>query len=157
MFGAGILLRVIGKSGINLFDRLGVFPPRWFLVQALGALSEDDLPMAIRFLERVRGRNSHRWELIRQQAVFRCRLLKESHKLSIERLERIKDSGLLPEKSRGDLQKVLNLHSLAIQLLSGYESKLLALSSLKRPNPNRHPKGRSDALSINSEWPAGNL
>lgn len=128
MIGTGTLLRLLGKGGARVFDRLGVLPPRWFLMQALRALSEDDLPMVMRCLTRVRGRRSKRWELIRQQAVFRCRLLKEKHQLTLKRLANLKDSGFLTKTKADQVKRAMDLHRLAIRILASYESYLQSLA-----------------------------
>jgi hypothetical protein len=127
MIGAGTLLRVLGKSGTRFFDRLGIMPPRWFLRQALDALSEDDLPLVIRSLTRVGKGRSHHWELIRQQAVFRCRILKDTHAKALQRLEGLKESAFLVKLDRNDLRQAMDLHCLAIRILSNYEDHLQEL------------------------------
>lgn len=127
MIGAGTLMRIVGKVGGPLLDRLGILPPRWYLHDALQALSEDDIPRVIRCLKRGGGRKSERWELIRQQAVFRCRVLNETHTRALQRLEKIGEVGCLQKTPENDLRQAIELHRLAIRILSGYEESLQRL------------------------------
>jgi hypothetical protein len=124
MFGAGILLRVVGRAGGKLLDRLGVLPARWYLREALEALSKDDLPRVIRSLERARGGNPRHWELIRQQAIFRCRVLNETHMKALQRFENLQKAGGFATTTESELEQAMELHRLAVRILSGYEATL---------------------------------
>jgi hypothetical protein len=128
IFGVGILLRVLAGPGGRVLDRLGVLPNRWYLRKALSALSEDDLPKVIDHLRQGGGQGSERWELIRQQTVYRCRTLSVNHVQKLERLQKVKKSGGIRNTPENDLDKVMDLHQEAIQLLAGYEADLQSLN-----------------------------
>jgi hypothetical protein len=128
IFGIGILLRVLVGPGGRVLERLGVLPHRWYLREALSALSEDDLPKVIHRLRRGRGKGSARWELIRQQTVYRCRMLSVNHAQKLERLQKVKKAGGIRNTPENDLDEVMGLHQEAIQLLAGYEADLQSLN-----------------------------
>jgi hypothetical protein len=124
MFGAGIMLRILTRSGGRILDRWGILPHRFYLRDALEALEQDDLSQVVRMLRRGRNGDPVKWDLIRQQAIFRCRLLREKHERSLQRLQRFQDEVFDRGVKHRDL---IALHSKAIRILANHESALLNL------------------------------
>ena len=149
MIGAGILFRIGRKAAIKLARRVGgrylhnkgVLPSRWYLREALDALAEDNILEVIRALDTGRKGRAHKWEMIRQQAVFRCRLLKEGHARSLRRIKSLDESGRLKNTPESDRKKAVDLHREALGILSDYE---IALMDLNAQRPSDLKKSRFD-------------
>ena len=156
MIGAGFLFRIGRKAALKLARRAGgrylhdkgVLPSRWYLREALDALAEDNIRGVIQALDNGRKNRSKKWVMIRQQAVFRCRLLKEGHANSLRRLKALEESGGLKNTPESDRKKAAALHREAIGILSNYE---IALMDLDAQQPSDSKKNRfDDALNTDS-------
>jgi hypothetical protein len=125
--GAGTILRILVRSGGPVLDRLGVLPPRWYLQEAVDAITRDDMPRVIGSLRVGRGKRTRRWELVRQQAIFRCRVLREGHERCLDRL-RVLQSGPFRGRIRtASLDEAMGLHQRGIDILRRHEASLQSL------------------------------
>ena len=133
LIGPGILLRILIRVGGKTSARKGFVPRRWYLQEALTALSSDDLLGVIRHLRPgQKGKNRERWELIRQQAIFRCRILKEGHALTLRRLERFRSARGQTGIHDRSLAELILLHQRGIEILTRHEASLISLPSKAR-------------------------
>jgi acyl-CoA reductase-like NAD-dependent aldehyde dehydrogenase len=108
--------------------------------EAVDALSRDDLAGVIRSLGRVRKKGRSRLgELVRQQAVFRCRLLLERHERELARLRVLHAGARCLADMDGDrVQEVMDLHRRALRILARYEASLQRLAP-SRPSFGANP------------------
>jgi hypothetical protein len=89
MLGLGTLLRGLkGLLGKPLEDT-GVLPTRYYVREILDALDHDNIGEAVRLLGKAKGAliDRSRLDLVRQQIIFRCRVLRERHGKRISYLE----------------------------------------------------------------------
>jgi hypothetical protein len=138
MLGLGTLFRVLkGLLGKPLEDT-GVLPTRYYLREILEALDHDNIGEAVRLLRKSKGAliDRSRLDLVRQQIIFRCRVLREQHRKRIHLLE----GKIKAHKKRGTFpwqwfrkrpaekllhyEKTLALEKQAQDLLEKYESEL---------------------------------
>ncbi len=89
MIGFGILLRLIKGFLGKPLENTGALPTRYYLHETLRSLDRDNIGEAVRFLRISRGAliDKSRWELVRQQVLFRSRVLMESHERRIRHIE----------------------------------------------------------------------
>jgi hypothetical protein len=141
MIGLGILIRILRRILGKPLENSGALPTRYYLHEILDSLDQDNIGQAVRLLRISKGAivDKSRWELVRQQVLFRCRVLTEKHGKRIETIEnRMKErrkGGRLPwrwfrEKSVEKLshyEKVLALEKRAHNLLEYYEKELKGL------------------------------
>jgi hypothetical protein len=147
MIGLGILLRTLRKLLGKPLESTGALPTRYYLHEILRALDQDNIGQAVQLL-RISKRalvDRSRWELVRQQVLFRCRVLIESHGKRIHSIEsRIKTfKGPVrwpwqwlkkePPKKAAGYENVLALEERAKALLEGYEKELEDLVMEKTP------------------------
>jgi hypothetical protein len=138
MVGLGILLRVMKRLFGKTIEETGALPTRYYLREILDALDRDNLGEAVRLLRLSKGAlvDRSRWELVRQQVLFRCRVLVQRHGSRIrsieERIERLRRQRRLPwrllRKGPGEklvhYEKVLSLERCAQTLLQDFEKSL---------------------------------
>ena len=138
MLGLGTLLRGLkGLLGKPLEDT-GVLPTRYYVREILEALDCDNIGEAVRLLSKAKGAliDKSRLDLVRQQIIFRCRVLRERHDRRISYLEdkikAYKKNRKLPwrffrRESADKLpyyEQTLNLEKQAQHLLKQYEMEL---------------------------------
>ncbi len=138
MLGLGTLFRVLkGLFGKSLEDT-GVLPTRYYLREILEALDHDNIGEAVRLLRKAKGAliDRERLDLVRQQIIFRCRVLRERHGKRISYLEgRIKAHKTNrklpwrwfrkePAERLAYYEKTLDLEKQAQDLLEQYEMEL---------------------------------
>jgi hypothetical protein len=138
MLGLGTLLRGLKRLlGKPLVDT-GLLPTRYYVREILEALDQDNIGEAVRLLGKAKGAliDRSRLDLVRQQIIFRCRVLRERHRKRINYLEvRIKayeKNRKLPRRwFRRDsaetleyYEKTLELEKQAQHLLEQYEMQL---------------------------------
>ena len=138
MIGLGILFRIfkgfLGKSLKNT----GALPTRYYLHEILRSLDHDNIGEAVKLLKMSKGAlvDKSRWELVRQQVLFRCRVLMGRHCRRIrsieDRIEKLKNHGKLPWRwfQKRPVEKLthyentLSLEKRAQALLENYEREL---------------------------------
>lgn len=138
MLGVGTLLRVAKKLFGKPLENTGLLPTRYYVREILEALDHDNIGDAVRLLRKANGAlfDRSRLDIVRQQIIFRCRVLREGHGKRISRLEgQIKAY----EKSRhfprqwfrkeqleklAYYKKSLDLEKQAHDLLEEYETEL---------------------------------
>jgi hypothetical protein len=141
MIGLGILIRILRRILGKPLANSGALPTRYYLHEILDSLDQDNIGQAVRLLRISKGAivDKSRWELVRQQVLFRCRVLIEKHGKRIETIEnRMKErrkGGRLPwrwfrEESvekPSHYEQVLALEKRAHNLLEYYERELKRL------------------------------
>ncbi|MBW2057337.1 MAG: hypothetical protein JRH07_09510 [Deltaproteobacteria bacterium] len=141
MIGLGVLIRILRKAAGRPLEKAGVLPTRFYLREILEALDRDDVGRALRLLTLSRGAwvDRSRWELVRQQVIFRCRLLMEHHdrriRLIEDRQRRLENKRRYPWRwfrkapagNRGGCEDLLALERRARALLEKYEAELKSM------------------------------
>ena len=145
MIGLGLLLRIARRLLGKPLERSRVLPTRYYLHQVLKSLDQDNIGEAIRYLKLSENAlvDQSRRELVRQQVLFRCRVLMERHEKRIRALEdrvrKLRNArGLLqrwwrkatPEKLP-EYEKALGLERRAKTILQTYERELKKMSVAK--------------------------
>jgi hypothetical protein len=138
MLGLGTLFRVAKRLFGKPLENTGALPTRYYVREILEALDHDNIGEAVRLLRKAKGAliDKSRLELVRQQIIFRCRVLREGHGKRITYLEgQIKaheKNHRLPRRwfhkePREKLtyyEKTLDLEKQAQHLLEQYEMEL---------------------------------
>ena len=102
MIGLGILFRMFKKTLGKPLENTGALPTRYYLQEILRSLDNDNIGEAVRLLKMSRGAlvDKSRWEMVRQQVIFRCRVLKDVHGKRISLIEKkikeLRKHGKLP-------------------------------------------------------------
>ena len=138
MLGLGTLFRVLKGLLAKPLEDTGVLPTRYYLREILEALDHDNIGEAVRLFRKSKGAliDRSRLNLVRQQIIFRCRVLREHHRKRICLLE----GKIKMHKKRGPLpwqwlhkrpaeklqqyEKTLALEKQAQELLEQYEVEL---------------------------------
>jgi hypothetical protein len=138
MIGLGTLFRMLkGALGKPLEDT-GALPTRYYLHEILRSLDHDNIGEAVQLLRMSRGAlgDRSRWEMVRQQVIFRCRVLKDGHSKRIRLIEKriadLKKHGRLPwqwfqkkpVEKLAQYEEALTLEKSARALLEKHESEL---------------------------------
>lgn len=89
MLGLGTLFRVAKKLFGKPLEDTGILPTRYYVREILEALDHDNIGDAVRLLRKANSAliDRSRLDLVRQQIIFRCRVLREGHGKRISRLE----------------------------------------------------------------------
>jgi hypothetical protein len=138
MIGFGTLFRMLKRLLGKPLEDTGALPTRYYLHEVLNALDHDNIGEAVKLLKMSKGAliDKSRWEMVRQQIVFRCRVLRERHRKRIGLLE----GKIKAHKKRGTFpwqwfhkrpaekllhyEKTLALEKQAQDLLEQYEREL---------------------------------
>jgi len=138
MIGFGTLFRMLKRLLGKPLEDTGALPTRYYLQEVLNALDHDNIGEAVKLLKMSKGAliDKSRWEMVRQQIIFRCRVLRERHRRRISLLEgKIKENknrGTFPWQwfHKGPAEKLfhykktLALEKQAQALLEQYENEL---------------------------------
>jgi len=138
MIGLGTLFRMLKKLLGKPLENTGALPTRYYLHEVLKSLDHDNIGEAVKLLRMSKGAviDKSRWEVVRQQIIFRCRVLTERHRKRINFLEKKikehKKHGKLPWRwfHKRPVEKLvqyettLALERQAQDLLEKYESEL---------------------------------
>ena len=138
MIGFGILFRMLKKLLGKPLESTGALPTRYYLQEVLKSLDHDNIGEAVKLLRMSKGAliDKARWEMVRQQIIFRCRVLREQHHKRINFLEeKIKEHNKhvkppwrwfrkKPVEKLIQYEKALALERQAQDLLEKYESEL---------------------------------
>jgi hypothetical protein len=138
MIGLGILLRILRRLLGKRLENTGALPTRYYLGEILRSLDHDNMEEAVKLLKMSRGAliDKSRWELVRQQVLFRCRVLMERHgrriRLIEDRVEALKNHRKRPwqwlRKDRVEnltqYEEILSLEKRARALLESHEREL---------------------------------
>ena len=138
MIGLGTLFRMLKKLLGKPLENTGALPTRYYLNEVLKSLDHDNIGEAVKLLRMSKGAviDKSRWEVVRQQIIFRCRVLRERHRKRInfleEKIKEHKKHGKLPwrwfHKSPAEklvqYETTLALERQAQDLLEQYESEL---------------------------------
>jgi hypothetical protein len=138
MFGLGILLRILRTLLRKPLENTGALPTRYYLHEILKSLDQDNIGQAVQLLRTSKGAfvDKSRRELVRQQVLFRCRVLMERHSKRIRSIEsrmkafrkqrRVPWRWLQkePVEKLGDYKNALTLEKQAQTLLEQYEREL---------------------------------
>lgn len=138
MIGLGTLFRMLKKLLVKPLKNTEALPTRYYLHEALKSLDHDNIGEAVKLLRMSKGAliDKSRWEMVRQQIIFRCRVLRERHRKRIYFLEKKikehKKHGKLPWRwfqkkpveKLVQYEKTLALERQAQDLLEKYESEL---------------------------------
>ena len=141
MIGLGILFRVFRPLLGKRLESSGVLPTRYYLQEILKSLNQDNIGEAVKLLGVSRGAllDKSRWELVRQQVLFRCRVLIGRHRRRICSIEnRIIELGgqsklpwrwfqKRPVKNLAKYETALRLEKRARALLERYEIELKSI------------------------------
>ena len=89
MIGFGTLFRMLKRLLGKPLENTGALPTRYYLHEVLNALDHDNIGEAVKLLKMSKGAliDKSRWEMVRQQIIFRCRVLRERHRNRIRLLE----------------------------------------------------------------------
>lgn len=141
MIGFGTLFRMLKRLLAKPLENTGALPTRYYLHEVLNSLDHDNIGEAVKLLKMSKGAliDKSRWEIVRQQIIFRCRVLRERHCKRIRLLE----GKIKAHKKRGPFpwqwfhkrpaekllqyEKTLALEKQAQELLEQYESELKTL------------------------------
>lgn len=141
MIGFGTLFRMLKRVLGKPLEKTGALPTRYYLREILNSLDHDNIGEAVKLLKMSKGAliDKSRWEMVRQQIIFRCRVLGERHLNRIHLLE----GKIKAQKKRGPFpwqwfhkkpaenllqyEKTLALEKQAQDLLEQYETELKAL------------------------------
>jgi len=143
MIGFGTLFRMLKKLLGKPLESTGALPTRYYLHEVLKSLDHDNIGEAVKLLRISKGAliDRSRWEVVRQQIIFRCRVLRERHRKRInfleEKIKEHKKHGKLPwqwfrkepVEKLVQYEKTLALERQAQDLLEKYESDLKDLLS----------------------------
>jgi hypothetical protein len=138
MIGFGTLFRMLKKLLGKPLESTGALPTRYYLHEVLKSLDHDNIGEAVKLLRMSKGAliDKSRWEMVRQQIIFRCRVLRERHRNRIRFLEgKIKAHEKheklpwrwfhkTPAEKLVQYEKTLALEKQAQDLLEKYESEL---------------------------------
>jgi hypothetical protein len=138
MIGLGTLFSMLKKLLGRPLENTGALPTRYYLHEVLKSLDHDNIGEAVKLLRMSRGAliDKSRWEMVRQQIIFRCRILRERHRKRInfleEKIKEQKKHGKLPWRwfrkepveNLVQYEKTLALERQAQDLLEKYESEL---------------------------------
>jgi len=138
VIGLGILVRIVRHLLGKPLEDSGALPTRYYLHEILKSLDQDNIGQTVKLLKVSKGAlvDRSRWELVRQQVLFRCRVLMERHGKRIRSIERrimeLKRHGRLPWRwfqnkpveKLGHYENALALEKRAQALLEKYESEL---------------------------------
>ena len=141
MIGLGTLFRMLKKLLGKPLENTGALPTRYYLHEVLKSLDHDNIGEAVKLLRMSKGAvvDKSRWEVVRQQIIFRCRVLRERHRKRInfleEKIKEHKKHGTFPwrwfHKSPAEklvqYEKTLALERQAQDLLEKCESELKAM------------------------------
>jgi hypothetical protein len=142
IIGFGTLLRMLKRLLGKPLENTGALPTRYYLHEALNSLDHDNIGEAVKLLKMSKGPliDKSRWEMVRQQSIFRCRVLIERHckhiRLLEEKIKAHKKRGTLPwqwfyKKPAEKLlqyEKTLVLEMQAQDLLEKYEIELKTMA-----------------------------
>jgi hypothetical protein len=141
MIGLGTLFRMLKRLLGKPLENTGALPTRYYLHEVLNALDHDNIGEAVKLLKMSKGAliDTSRREMVRQQIIFRCRVLRERHRKSIHLLE----AKIKAHKKRGPFpwqwfhkkpaekllhyEKALVLEKQAQALLEQYEMELITM------------------------------
>jgi len=129
-----MLKKLLGKP----LENTGALPTRYYLHEVLKSLDHDNIGEAVKLLRMSKGAviDKSRWEVVRQQIIFRCRVLRERHRKRInfleEKIKEHKKHGKLPWRwfhkrpveKLVQHEKTLDLERQAQDLLEQFESEL---------------------------------
>jgi hypothetical protein len=138
MIGLGILFRILKRFVGKPLESTGALPTRYYLHEILRSLDNDDIGEAVKLLRLSKGAlvDKPRWEIVRQQIIFRCRVLKDRHHRRIhdieKRIERFRRQRRLPWRwfrtepinKLAEYEKLLSLEKQAKDMLEQYEIEL---------------------------------
>jgi hypothetical protein len=102
MIGLGTLFRMLRRVLGKPLEDTGALPTRYYLHEVLRSLDHDNIGEAVQLLRMSKGAlvDKWRWEMVRQQVIFRCRVLKDGHSKRIRLIEKripeLKKHGKLP-------------------------------------------------------------
>jgi len=142
MIGLGTLFRMLKKLLGKPLENTGALPTRYYLHEVLKSLDHDNIGEAVRLLRMSKGAviDKSRWEVVRQQIIFRCRVLRERHRKHInfleEKIKEHKKHGKLPwrwfhkrpTEKLVQYEKTLDLERQAQDLLEQCESELKTMA-----------------------------
>ena len=138
MIGFGTLFRMLKRLLGKPLENTGALPTRYYLHEVLNALDHDNIGEAVKLLKMSKGAliDKSRWDMVRQQITFRCRVLRKRHSQRIRLLE----GKIKAHKKRGTFpwqwfhkrpaekllhyEKTLVLEKQAQELLEQYEREL---------------------------------
>jgi hypothetical protein len=138
MIGFGTLFRMLKRLLGKPLENTGALPTRYYLHEVLNSLDHDNIGEAVKLLKMSKGAliDKSRWEMVRQQVVFRCRVLKDGHSRRIGSIEKkireLRKHGKLPwqwfqkrpVEKLGQYEETLALEKRAQALLEKYEIEL---------------------------------
>ena len=111
MIGLGILIRILKRLLGKTLENTGALPTRYYLREILESLDRDNIGEAVKLLRVSKGAlvDKSRWELVRQQVLFRCRVLVGRHGRRIRsieaRIEKLKS--ILPINNHSSIKNFL--------------------------------------------------
>ena len=138
MIGFGTLLRMLKRLLGKPLENTGALPTRYYLHEVLKSLDQDNIGEAVKLLRMSKGAliDRSRWEMVRQQIIFRCRVLRDRHRKRIcfleKKIKEHKKHGKLPwqwfqkrpVEKLAQYEKTLALEKQAQDLLEKYEGEL---------------------------------
>jgi len=136
--GLGALFRILKRPLRKTLEQTGSLPTRYYLRRILESLDRDNIGEAVRLLSVSRGAlvDRSRRELVRQQVLFRCRVLMKRHDRRIRsiegRIETLNRGGRfpwrwfrkIPAERLVRYENLLSLEKQAQSLLEKYEREL---------------------------------
>jgi hypothetical protein len=138
MIGLGTVFRVLKRVLGKPLEETGALPTRYYVHEILRSLDHDNIGEAVQLLRMSKGAlvDKSRWEMVRQQVIFRCRVLRDRHCKRIRLLEKMvgrpKKHGKLswqwfqkkPVEKPAQYEEALALEKSAQALLEKYEIEL---------------------------------
>jgi hypothetical protein len=138
MLGLGTLFRVGKRLLGKPLENTGALPTRYYMREILEALDHDNIGEAVRLLRKAKGAliDRPRLDLVRQQIIFRCRVLRQGHGKRISYLEghikAYEKNRTFPRRwfrtdsieKLAHYEKTLDLEKQAQHLLEQYETEL---------------------------------
>jgi hypothetical protein len=138
MIGLGTLFRMVKRLLGKPLENTGALPTRYYLHEILRSLDHDNIGEAVKLMRMSKGAliDRSKWEMVRQQVVFRCRVLKDGHSKRIRLIEKkikeLKKQGKLPwhwfqerpAEKLAQYEQTLALEKRAQALLEKYEIEL---------------------------------
>jgi hypothetical protein len=138
MIGLGTVFRVLKRVLGKPLEETGALPTRYYVHEILRSLDHDNIGEAVQLLRMSKGAlvDKSRWEMVRQQVIFRCRVLRDRHSKRIRLLEKMigrpKKHGKFswqwfqkkPVEKLAQYEEALALEKSAQALLEKYEIEL---------------------------------
>lgn len=142
-----MLKRVLGKP----LEDTGALPTRYYVHEILRSLDHDNIGEAVQLLRMSKRAlvDKSRWEMVRQQVIFRCRVLKDGHSKRIRLIEKrigeLKKHGKLPwqwfqkkpAEKLAQYEETLALEKTAQALLEKHEIELKEIGKKGEGHPSK--------------------